>query len=100
MRILVIEDNSDIAANITFRVTDSCGAYDDASFSVTFDLNDPPQCQVPGNMTVHQNCIPQQVSIPVGALDLQKSALALRRRILGDEHPDTLTAIVNLANTL
>lgn len=60
---------SDIVAVITFRVTDSCGAFDDASFTVTFDLNDPPQCQVPGDMTIHQNCIPQQVSIPVGAFD-------------------------------
>lgn len=61
--------NSDMVVNVTFRVTDSCGAYDDASFTVTFDLNDPPQCQVPGDMTIRQNCVPQQVSIPVGAID-------------------------------
>jgi hypothetical protein len=58
-----------MVVNVTFRVTDSCGAYDDASFTVTFDLNDPPQCQVPGDMTIRQNCVPQQVSIPVGAID-------------------------------
>ncbi len=61
--------NSDQVVTIVFRVTDSCGAYADGDFTVTFDLNDPPQCQIPGDLTIHQNCVPQQVSIPVGAID-------------------------------
>ncbi|MDP1984472.1 MAG: FxSxx-COOH system tetratricopeptide repeat protein, partial [Sulfuritalea sp.] len=35
-----------------------------------------------------------------GALELQKSALATRRRVLGEEHPDTLSSMNNLAGTL
>ena len=34
------------------------------------------------------------------ALPLQESALASRRRVLGEEHPDTLTSINNLASLL
>jgi hypothetical protein len=37
---------------------------------------------------------------PRGALHFQQQALAIRRRVLGDEHPDTLTAMNNLALTL
>ncbi|MEO5376095.1 MAG: tetratricopeptide repeat protein, partial [Alphaproteobacteria bacterium] len=35
-----------------------------------------------------------------GARALQEQALAVRRRVLGVEHPDTLTSMSNLAETL
>ena len=36
----------------------------------------------------------------MGARKLHEEALAISRRVLGAEHPDTLTSINNLANTL
>jgi hypothetical protein len=33
----------------------------------------------------------------VGARNLQEQVLAVSRRVLGEEHPDTLTAMNNLA---
>ena len=35
-----------------------------------------------------------------GARKLQEEMLAIRRRVLGPEHPDTLTSMNNLADTL
>jgi len=34
-----------------------------------------------------------------GAQDLYEQALAGRRRVLGDDHPDTLASMTNLAET-
>jgi Tetratricopeptide repeat len=34
------------------------------------------------------------------AASMNREVLETRRRILGDEHPDTITAIGNLANSL
>jgi hypothetical protein len=50
-------------------VTDACGVFSDCSFSVTFDLNDPPVCSVPANVTIYQACEPQEVRLPVSAAD-------------------------------
>ncbi len=35
-----------------------------------------------------------------GARELHEQTLAARRRLLGDEHPDTLSSMNNLAETL
>jgi hypothetical protein len=55
--------------NVTIRATDSCGVFSDCSFSVTFDLNDSPVCNVPSNVTIYQACEPQEVRLPVSATD-------------------------------
>ncbi|MEW5700677.1 MAG: VWA domain-containing protein [Candidatus Zixiibacteriota bacterium] len=55
---------------VTVRCTDTCGASCEKSFNVTFDVNSPPVCNVPGDMTIRQNCVPQEVQLPVGGSDV------------------------------
>jgi len=61
--------NASQTVNVTIRVTDSCGAFTDCTFSATFDLNEPPVCSVPANITINQACDPQEVQLPVSAAD-------------------------------
>ncbi|MBI3872621.1 MAG: T9SS type A sorting domain-containing protein, partial [candidate division Zixibacteria bacterium] len=55
---------------VTIRCSDTCGAYCERSFSVTFTVNSPPTCSVPPDQTFHQNCVPQEVQLPVVGSDV------------------------------
>jgi hypothetical protein len=59
----------DQTVTVTIRATDVCGVYVEKTFTITFNINDPPQCIVPTDFTIRQNCVPQQVSVPIGILD-------------------------------
>ncbi len=61
--------SGDETVNVTFRVTDSCGLFDDESFAVTFNLNSPPVCQVPNDTTIVMACSLRTVALPVSASD-------------------------------
>ncbi|HWO58069.1 MAG TPA: T9SS type A sorting domain-containing protein [bacterium] len=61
--------SGDETVNVTFRVTDSCGLFDDESFAVTFNLNSPPVCRAPNDTTIVMACSLRTVALPVSASD-------------------------------
>ncbi|HEQ98060.1 MAG TPA: hypothetical protein ENO22_01820, partial [candidate division Zixibacteria bacterium] len=58
----------DETVNVTVRCTDDCGAYCEASFSATFDINEPPVCNLPSNNTYFV-CDDSTFSFPVSGTD-------------------------------
>lgn len=55
-------------ANVTIECVDSSGLSCEASFSIEFGINDPPQCNPPADTTIVQ-CIPGPVSLWLAVTD-------------------------------
>ncbi|MFQ5452946.1 MAG: hypothetical protein ACE5D6_02015, partial [Candidatus Zixiibacteriota bacterium] len=62
----------DETVSVTIRCTDSCGAYCESSFNVTFDINDAPLLDVPVD-TSFMLCEPGAVTIPISATDVDNN---------------------------
>ena len=58
----------DETAVVTISCTDALGVTCSGTFTVVFDINDPPVCGVPNDTTIFQ-CVPAQVCLPVSATD-------------------------------
>ena len=67
----------DQTVNVTIRCSDSCDAYCEKTFRVTFDINDGPVCNVPRDTTIFQ-CTPAQVCLPVSATDVNNNLSGCR----------------------
>ena len=51
---------------VTIRCWDECETYCECSFNVTFDIDQPPICQLPSDTLIEQ-CNPTKVFLPVSA---------------------------------
>ncbi|MEZ5360672.1 MAG: T9SS type A sorting domain-containing protein [Candidatus Zixiibacteriota bacterium] len=60
--------SGDQAVTVTLKCTDSCNAYCESSFTVTFDLNQAPTLTLPNDTTIFQ-CSPQEVCLPYTVSD-------------------------------
>ena len=58
----------DETANVTIQCEDACGATSQCSFAITFEINEAPVCNVPGDATIFQ-CVPTEYSVAVSCSD-------------------------------
>ncbi|MEW5874166.1 MAG: dockerin type I domain-containing protein [Candidatus Zixiibacteriota bacterium] len=56
-------------ANVVIACIDSCGAECRGAFSVTFDINEKPVCEVPTGELYFFLCEPQEICFPVSCTD-------------------------------
>jgi VWFA-related protein len=79
--------SADQTVNVTIRCTDSCGAYCEDQFSVSFDINQAPAIAFGNDSSVSQ-CAPQSICVSYTVSDPENNA-TLEQLISGQGTIDT-----------